>query len=337
MNTRLIIILISALYYFTSCRLQEAPTEPYQQGGNEIAAGYYPSVSPDGNKITYYRGDTIYIADTSGLNEKAMFKGRFNEKTIRWSPNGDKIGVMQADTVNWSNNKIISIDVVTKEIKILTPNISVVGNNWSWNNSNTAIACYTVNYSENKSYLTILSNDGNGTIIKKYSASEYCWAPDGNQIAYLSFKQNYYDSAYLYITSINSDTIQTFLQSDGGLSSLQWSPVNNIVAVNQMYRGLILYDVTTKSPVDSFYISSYFPNYPLYKFSPDGRQLIYLYYPYSSNPDAIINSYLYNIDIGSKEKKLIVTAYPGIGYFDWFPSSNKIVYEHQGKIYKANI
>jgi Tol biopolymer transport system component len=143
---------------------------------------------------------------------------------------------------------------------------------------------------------------------------------------------------YLYISSINADTVQTFLSYDGVLSSLQWSPDPNILAVNQTHQGLILYDVSTKTGLDTFSVwaGSTF-DYPSYELSPDGRKIIYTHRWYDANPDAIIPTELYCIDIRSSQTKLVASAYPGIESYSWHPSSKEVFYGFNGKIYKVRV
>jgi Tol biopolymer transport system component len=126
MNARVIIIPILIAICLIGCRPQATPTEPYQEGGSEIAKGHYPRISPDGKAITSTRDNTIYVADTNGLNEKMIFRVRLYSQLLQWSSDGSRIGFIEADTVHWLNNRIVSIDIQTKERKILTPSIGVV-------------------------------------------------------------------------------------------------------------------------------------------------------------------------------------------------------------------
>jgi Tol biopolymer transport system component len=341
MNKRLLLtycLLIPATLHLLGCFPQEAPTEPFQKGGQAIGAGYYPIISPNGLNIAYSRDSVIYIADENGSNEIAIYKGAYAYQSLRWSPDNDKIGFVEFDPVQLMFNKIVIVDVRTRIKTPLISSLPLGAIDWSWNSAGTQIACWTYDNITDMNILTIVSSDGNGTVIKKFAASQYSWSPDGSKVAYLTPQKNYADTVHLYIASINPDTSQLFASYSGVSLSLQWSPNQNIIGVSQGYGSLVLFDIYRHVAVDTLYMGGFGSYAQSFSFSPDGRTIAYTYVPSNYfSPDEVVYSYLDVLDIASNVSAPLVTSFPGLDSYNWFPSSQEILYEFNGNLYTAKV
>lgn len=318
---------------FTACHQKGQPIEPYQKENERILSGWYPTVSPNGSHIAYVRRDTVFIADRNGENKTQIYEGYIVPQSMRWRFDNNTIGFIAYDSLGGVNNAIVFIDLQTGVKTVFPISVDARYNNWSWNSTATELACWTRDDNSTRQYLTITNNQG--TIINKYNAYEYDWSPDGKEIAYLSNQNISTDSSRLYIAA--SDTVQQIVASDQILFSLEWTPDQNIIAFNQLGRGLFLYDISQKTAVDSFDIIGYYPNNLSYQVSPDGKHIAYIYTEFNYNPDGPPYETLYSISIDTHVSELIVPKYAGFISYDWFPSSDELIYGFNGNTFNGDI
>jgi uncharacterized protein YraI len=64
---------------------------------NPVTGGLDPALSPDGSQIAFVRNDRLYLIDSDGRNERAIFGGRPGLRSPKWSPDGKSIVFSRAD------------------------------------------------------------------------------------------------------------------------------------------------------------------------------------------------------------------------------------------------
>ena len=331
-------ILVSC--YAVGC-LQENPTEPFQTPGEdvslqEITTGTNPIVSPRGTELGFLRSRRIYMSDLDGNNVVQLTDGNFRAEAIRWSPDGAKIGFVQIDEIRWLNNKLMAVDVASKNIVSIAANDTVDRFEnflfaWDWAPDNSKIAFFR--YSTGDRVLKIIKNDGSGETLREYAASEFSWSPDGSLIAYLSNWKYYTDTVSAFVARVGTGTSVKLPTEESHLFYVKWTPSNNFISYLPRTSLLAIYDIILEKTVKRIVLGSSF--HPFVKFSPDGDKIAYVYRQYDSNPDAKRYVSLYVNDIITDERKLLVTSYPGIANFEWASSSNELFYEHEEKIFKV--
>ena len=160
----------------------------------KLTVGKWPSWSPDGRRIAFYRGtsatlpESIYVIDVDGSGERLLGPGR----SPSWSPDGTRIvfsddagmEVMSAD----GSNKML---LLSREAYVAGyPSTSLPAGNpvWSPDGNRIAFERPTTGY-EPPQQVYIMNADGSSSHALVagntfYDESDPAWSPDGRSLAY---------------------------------------------------------------------------------------------------------------------------------------------------------
>ena len=76
-----------------------------------------PSWSPDGNRIAYVSGGTVWLIDPDGANAERAIGGAFSEGGLSWSPDGRRIAFARGD---WDEASIFVADLDGAREEVVT-------------------------------------------------------------------------------------------------------------------------------------------------------------------------------------------------------------------------
>ena len=115
-----------------------------------------------------------------------------------------------------------------------------------------------------------------------FFSSSLCFSPDGTKIAFVA-KSKGRDVLYLVRTS-DGDVIKTIEINSDGLSAPDWSPLGDSIVLTAIWRGqtdLVLVDVDSGSYKQ---LTNDVDDQLTPRFFPDGRRIVYTYYPEVTAP-----------------------------------------------------
>ena len=324
-------ILVLTCLLFGSCD-QEPPPEPYQNAKEaiQVVAGTNPVVSAFGAELAFIRSNQLFLCDTAGVGVAQITDGSLSAYSPKWSPDGQTIGFVQEDPINWQITKLMKIDAPTRAIGRLSisdtlPWHSGSGYSWEWSPDNQKVAMIVV--SSGMQYLKVIKADGSGEMINQYPATQFSWNPDGTKL--VCANQTDYDTSYVYIATLGQDSLVR-VSTRTFATSVQWLPNSNVILYESWPDGLMYYDLDSKSEIKKFIVND------AYQLSPDGVNIGYYYYWRNSNPDGEDSFSIYNLNTLTNVTTFLVSSNTGLS-FVWAPSSKQIFYTFNGNIYKINV
>ena len=343
-------LLLTAL--FEGCLLNEDPYPPPVEntGVQEITAGMYPSVSPDGKKLSFSLKGANYICDTSGMNTVQLTSGVFNDIMPQWKPNGGSVGFIRQG--NGAYGLLMNVDTAQKFVMTVSIHDSVLcrtgtkslsgymNNNternsapvWGWSPSGEYAAFYKGN--DTSTQLAVIRSDGTGKRMGTYplfrsqrydyfgNTSGFCWLPPGNNIIIASSVLT--DTSFLYVVSVGSDSMVRMTEKKH-IAYPTCSADGRYIGFRSYYSVYGYYILDRQTGFFSSTGGAYSP-----KLSPNGKYVVSYSYSYSGNPDAYPSSVLVCANVSTGMSSTIALS-------DWdysfvFDPSSRYVYLSRGTI-----
>lgn len=313
----------------------------------EMIDGGQPSVSPNGRKIAFIRGDNVWTMDTNGTNVKQLTFDAYVELVPRWRPDGLAIGFIRKVPGEMNKGILCSISPEGGDATILVDG-HYVGDSLAFSNSSMNYPIW--DYSPDGSLVAFLGHNGQETNLKVFS---------------------------LLTEQIEFDTITFNRLGESNLSGFIWSKnLNEIIYINQINgrQDIVRHNYYSKISIrDSNYIKpgflSHHPEQPIIaykqlgwikillkdynfvtlkeytsygggglKWSPDGNYLLFENQGIVSGPFEYRFSQLAIIKL-STGKQYFITSKGDINQFnyrfDWGKGTNTVYFERFNRINKV--
>jgi Tol biopolymer transport system component/PKD repeat protein len=166
-------------------------------GGNGVTTN--AGCSPDGRRIAFMAGDTMYLANTDGTWLTSVYSGTEDLGDLSWSPYGDKIAFTiweRDDADNIVRSNIYTIRVDGSNLVQLIDN-SEFDFSPAWSPDGKKIAF--VSFRDGNEEIYVMNADGtNQTRITDSGWSDMRpeWSLDGSEIYFYSDRNSYYLGIY---------------------------------------------------------------------------------------------------------------------------------------------
>lgn len=214
-----------------------------------VVDGYYNHVRPlwMGNNKIYYLSDkggpgnnafVAWEASWDGLSRRMLGSGSYSISLQHgggvWSPGGKKIAFVTNKNGYW---EIWSSDANGYETNLSLPEEGIIpspGDLWAYNptwSSKGELAFLTNRFGNTD--IMVVDNNGSLRTITKSSAVEGnpVWSPDGNLIAYSSFKKG--EGSRICVADKNGRNLRSVTPSIAGASMVSaWSPDGKKLSIN---------------------------------------------------------------------------------------------------------
>ena len=212
---------------------------------NGVAATW----SPDGGRIAYLRGDTLYASDATGAHEQRLANiERPAEDSAGpvWSPDGRELAIA-------NNGGLAVVEADSSSSRFVGPPDAV---NPSWSPDGRTLAYER----SNSGHWVIWLVDASGQNAHAVTTAGYDsrfpqWSPTGNNLAFISDRQHVPGGATqsqfaLYIASPSGNNPIKILDDVHPLTPARWSPTGAQIAVaaGQECRRWGIYVVSPSAP-----------------------------------------------------------------------------------------
>lgn len=144
-----------------------------------VGSGYFPTWSPNGQRIAFARGeDNVYVMDVDGANVQHVAGNLASYTSIAsaptWSPDGRRLALFSGD--GWGD-----IEITVVPLDGATPPILIPGWLPAWSPDGSRITFFF-----GAAQWTVSSDGSNPTKLTDYSGpgGDAAWSPDGKQIAF---------------------------------------------------------------------------------------------------------------------------------------------------------
>jgi Tol biopolymer transport system component len=177
--------------------------------------------------------------------------------------------------------------------------------------------------------LSIYTAEPDGSNLRKLAGGTYPnWSPDGTKLAFVRQDADDGDISVMSADGSNLNNLLTHTSlMSGPYSGPDWSPDGTKIAF-ESYEDIYTMDSDGSNRTQLTKTSQLSEQFPA--FSPNGSQMCFLQYSYSTQTGGI---YVMNSD-GSDPIQLIETKYGG--ECDWSPDGTKIVYFESPDVYVIN-
>jgi Tol biopolymer transport system component len=151
------------------------------------------------------------------------------------------------------------------------------------------------------------------------------WSPSGDKLVVTDSSWERLKSD-IYIIDIASKTFKKFLEIDGIMHALAWSPDGSQIAVGgegtSYSDGIWLFNLINKS-------SNYLGPGDQATWSPDGKQMA-IYSCERDKNGSISSAFIYLLDLSTMERKNIFKDIPceGNAYLDWSPDGRTLAFSY---------
>lgn len=177
--------------------------------------------SPDGTKIAFVKGNSVYTINPNGTGQTLLWTGSYQPSNLFWSPNGQSLA-----WTGWYTSELIVINANGSNLMTLSVPLQTPGA-LSWSADSTKIAYSGNHYTNDWGDDVFVINASGGTATKLTTFTHLggdrirniAWSPDGAQIAF----------AYM-VTPGSSGTSNLYvMNADGsGLVNIGQEPTDNI-------------------------------------------------------------------------------------------------------------
>lgn len=238
--TFVIYFLFSTLLWSGCNKKTPVDTQPFTiENAQKFTTPFHPVVSPNGNKIVYSRGDSLYVVNLNsddrpiGISDGLRSQSSYATPYVAWSPNEDRFLYRAGDNkLMIANLQDLSVeqllpDSLSSNIQTFT-NFMAGGPSWSPNDQNIALLAQlpnqngnglqVYNYNTETKQLDAWTDEDSGVF-------SVAWSPSGRWLAYSvgSFSG---DSGAIYLLDSKSDSFDKISVIEGESAAyrdLLWS------------------------------------------------------------------------------------------------------------------
>lgn len=251
--------------------------------------------------------------------------------SLTWSPTGKELAFTAFDP--WTgDNEIYIVDLNKSEARILINQTGVKVQSWAPNGKDIAYNHYRE--------IWLISTDGSTTPDLLTSGQIAAFSPNGGQMAiFENVGTGDLNTYILKILYLETGVEKTLLSIDVGnqeIFDLSWSPDNTRLAFSlpsekpdgkNNRQDIYVFNIETEE-LSQFTLTgeNYLPTW-----SPNGRQIAYVYRSSSAGPSTIVIS---RVDGNCK---VVMPGIYDVGYISWSPEGSYLAYTQHTGIYLLDL
>lgn len=189
-------------------------------------------------KIAFRAFNQIYIMNDDGSDQHKLTEEPAFEQSIRWSPDGSKIGFSSDRT--WSF-EIYVVNTDGSDFKRLTNHPGFNSLSLSWSPDGSKIA-FDSDHEGNGLEIYVMDHLGGSkqrlTNNSGYEDSEPHWSPDGSKIAFIGAESPHFASPQIFVINPDGTGLKQLTNFEGGVDGqARWSPDGSRIAFLRFLGG----------------------------------------------------------------------------------------------------
>ncbi len=187
------------------------------------AASLLPDWSPDGSRIAFTKGNSIWVMNADGSNKTQLTNPVNNEGDERpsWSPDGSKIAFVR-QTPNGGDIWVMNADG-SNQVKLTTSAVDELNSDPRWSPDGTKMVFANVRNVRTSGGrgIFVMNANGSNQVRLTDDGNRPDWSPDGSKIAFVRFIGS---NADIYVMNANGSS-QTRITNNPALDAApSWSP-----------------------------------------------------------------------------------------------------------------